>query len=254
MSPATPAGANPAVVAATEAVENPQVVSRGGDPAEAVAGEQPAGLSAVIPIISDGTGTVINANELNKVDEAVEAATRGAGGKESGALDTAASTEATKVGTLIAQAFQAELDKTAQDQEYINALQILNDNGLLEGYQINDNPMTKTASVTGTGLDKLANKEKMERADIISAAYELIDLEKQAELVEEQGRQQARDLVAFVTKLGADTKEEAAAEDKTETEEKDEDKEKKDEEKVAALMQKPEIVNAVRILKENDLL
>lgn len=268
---ATPAGANPAVVAATDAVAIPQTTVSGGNPAEAAAGDVPAGLLSVTPIISDGTGTVINANELNKVDAAVEAATRGAGGEQVGELESAAvlhpeAAEAMKVGQLIAQSFQQELNKMANDQEYVNAINILSSNGLLDGYQINDMPeLDKTASVNGEGLDKIASNKPLSRNDIISAAYELVELEKQAELAEEQGREQARQIVEFVTKIAEDAKEEAKQEGETEGEEKKENEEKKEpeesgseekkeEEKVSSLMKNPQIVAAVRTLKSAGLL
>ena len=267
---ATPAGANAAVVAATETLVTPQLVMAGGNPAVVAAGEIPA-ASAVPqePIISSGTGDAQTAQTLNKTDEATAAAARGAGGSgETGKLQSAAvaqnpeseknAAEAVKIGQLIAKSFQETLEKQAEDVEYAQALQLLDQNGMLQGYKINDMPMTKTASYEAGCLEKLANKQAVSRKEIISAAYELLDLEKQASDAEEEGRQQARDLVALMTKIAEG---EEAAKEETEEEKKKrlaaeakkegetEGAEKAENEKMAALRNDPAVMGAIKVLK-----
>jgi hypothetical protein len=277
---ATPAAANPAVVAATEGVATPQVIMAGGNPAEAAAGEVPAatGPFAADPIISAGDGKAQTAQTLNKTDEAVSAAARGAGGSgETGKLQSAAvaqnppqgseknaELEAEKIGAIIARSFQASLEKTAQDQEYANALALLEANNMLDSYNIKDRPqMTKTASEGY--LEKVAANQPLSREDIIGAAYELIDLEKQANDAEAQGRADAHAFVELMSKIAEGDAAEAKAEGESEEQEKKENKkedkkeEKDDEEKeasmkIASLMKDPAVVGAVKILRSKNLL
>lgn len=277
---ATPAGANPATVAATEALATPQVVLAGGNAAEAAAGEVPKAQGAAAdPIVSSGTGDVNTANTLNRTDEAIAAASRGAGGAQAGTLESAAvaqnppqgseknaaenTAEAVKIGQIIAKSFQDSMAKQAEDVEYAHALDILNANSLLEGYNIKDVPvMEKQASVDG--LEKIANKQPLSRTDIIAAATQVLELEKQAEEADAQGRAEAHAFVELLTKIAEgeekeETEEEkkareakAAAEAKKEGETVAD--EKKENEKMAALKSDPAVMGAVRILKSKGLI
>lgn len=253
---ATPAGANPAVVAATEQIATPQVVIAGGDPAVAAAGEIPA-ASAVPqePIISSGTGDAQTAQTLNKTDEAVAAAARDAGGSGDAEKNAA---EAIKIGQLIAKSFQETLEKQAEDAEYAQALEFLQDRKQLDGYKINDNPLTKIASYQEGCLEKIAKKQPVSRKEIISAAHELADLEKQAADAEEEGRQQARDLVELMNKVAQEGEKEETEEEKKKKEEaaaaakkagESAAEEKAENEKMAALRQDPAVIGAIKILK-----
>ena len=218
----TVATAAPAVVAATEAVATPQTAIAGGNPAEAAAGEVPAATKTNEgTAISAGDGKVTDANQLHKTPEAVQAAARGGGGDEGGAAapapekssqvpdndltGTKTAEEAQMIGKTIAASFQAELEKNAEDQDYATAVQMLKEGGLLEGYTLKDEGINKTASELPTGcLEKISQKQPLNRKDIIGAAYELVQLEKDAEEAEKQGREDARARVDLLTKVSGD--------------------------------------------------
>jgi len=237
----TIAEANPAVLAATDAVAMPQMAMAGGVPEIQEAGSAPNPETLVMPVISAADGNIQTASDLHRTPEAVAAA--------------AESTEAEKIGKLIAQSFQREIEKTANDQEYTQALEILKEAGLLEGYNIKDNGMTKTAAAEGF-LDKIASMQKMTKDDIIGAAYELVDFNKQAADAEEQGREAARNLVELMSKVAEESAEcETAAEEAAEEkEEETEEGEKEANLKIASLMSDPDVVQSVKILKSKGLL
>lgn len=262
-SEATVQQANAEVVAAIDAVITPQMVLAGGSPEEQAAGMVAAASQPVAaqPAIGAVDGNVTDSNSLNKDPMAAAAAAIGGGGEEGVAPSVVA--EAEKIGRLMARSFQATLEKQAADQEYAEAINLLKEAGLLEGYNILDTSLTKTASVADGYLEKIASKEKLTRGDIIGAAYELIDLQKHAELAEEQGRQEARDLVNFLTKVAeGDTEDEGKKEGEGEEDEKGEGEEGKGEEagegkeeaKVAALLQDRDVVAAVQLLKSRGVI
>jgi hypothetical protein len=232
-----PSTTSPEVSAATDGVINAQMVVAGGDPARQAAGMMPhvvAPVGAAVPIAT-GENTVTTAENLNRTPEAVAAAGRGAGGEQGGKLESAA--EAEKIGQLIAQSFQATLEKSAEAQQYAEALEILKSAELLDGYEIKDSGISKTASVISGGLEKIANNQPLSREDIISAAAEYLDLEKQASAADAAGREDAHNFVDFVNSIQQNSAEEG-----------------KESEKIAGLMQDQEVVNAVNILKSKGLL
>lgn len=233
-------GAAPAVAAATDAVAMPQVEMAGGVPAVAEAGSAPNPEVAVMPIISAGTGDAQTANDLARTPEAVAAAAVNESEEE-----MAEAGEAEKVGALIARSFQATLEKSASDEEYSEAVGILKEAGLLEGYNIQDEGIAKTASVADGYLEKIANMQPLTREDIVGAAYELGDFQKQAELADMEGREAAHAMVDMISKVAG---EETVAEPAAVAEDGDAQT------KVANLLQDPEVVGAVKVLKANGLL
>jgi len=247
------AGAAPAVAGAVEAVAAGQVALAGGNAAESAAGEVAAVAKPNEGVaISAGDGAVTDANNLNKTPEAVAAAAVGGGGDEGAAaapatdsaVASAPEKEAEKIGQLIAQSFQTYLEKAAADQEYVQALEILKEAGLLEGYNIKDPGMSKEASYTEGGLEKIANRQPLSRQEIVGAAAEFIELQKEASAAEEQGRQDARNLVEFVGNIQKEAVDGAAETTKTAS----------DEEKVAGLLKDQEVVKAVQLLKSKNLI
>jgi len=259
---ATPAAANPAVVSATEAVAVPQAVMAGMSNEEQIAGEVPAGIAVVTPIVGSGTGDAQTLIGFNRTDEATAAAAEG----EGGVGPAAESAEAEKVGRLMAHAFNDELNKMAQANQYTEAVGILKEAGLLEGYNIKDEGIEKVAKVTEGFLEKIAENKSLTRDDIIGAANELIELQKQAEDAAEEGREEARALVKLAEAMEGGTEKVAQEEGEGEKEETEEEKKKREAEeaaakekeeggeKVAALMKNPQIVAAVRVLKQHNLL
>jgi len=273
------AGAAPAVVASTEAVVIPQTTLVGGNPAEVAAGEVPAPIKPNEGVaISSGDGMVTDANNLGRTPDAVAAAAIDGGGDEGGqtmpsydGTKTAEEIEAVKIGELIAKTFQETLEKNAADVEYRNALSFLNDTGYLEGFDIQDNGMDKSASENPTGcLQKLANRQALTREEVVSAAYEADELIKQAADAEAQGRQDAQDLVTSLVKQAGEedaavaptteapvapaTTVVSAAPAATEVEAAPAAEAVADSEKVAALINDEDVFNAVTILKKKGLL
>jgi len=247
------AGAAPSVVAATEAVATPQTTLVGGNPIEAAAGEVPAAVKSNEGVaISAGDGQVTDANNLGRTPDAVAAAARDAGGDEGGqpmpsydGMEEKTAEESVKIGRLIAKTFKETLEKDAVDAEYTNALNYLNENGILDGYDIKDSGINKQASEMPVDcLEKIANKQPLSREEIIGAAYECIDFEKSAAAAEEQGREDAREFVLdYINKQAQEEgTEEQTPENKEETE------------KVAALLKDEAVVNAVKVLKEKGIL
>jgi hypothetical protein len=251
---ATPAGANPAVVSATEAVAVPQAVMAGMSPEEQIAGEVPAGVAVVTPIIGSGTGDAKTAIGLNRTDAATAAAAKG----EGGVGPAAEGAEAEKVGRLMAHAFNDELNKMAQDNQYTEAVEILKVAGLLEGYSIKDEGIVKTATTSEGFLEKIAENKPLTKDDIVGAANELIELQKQAEFAAQEGRDEAQALVKLAEAMADDKDEETEDEKKKKADKAAADKEAAEDadgaEKVAALMKNPQVVAAVRVLKQNNLL
>ena len=246
---------SPEVAAATDGVTIPQIAVAGGDPANQAAGmlaHMNAPFGAAVPIAT-GEGTLTIAQNLNKTEEAVAAAARGAGGAQGESL------EAEKVGQIIAQSFQESLAKAAEDQDYPIALEILKEAELLDNYKINDTGIVKTASQT-SALEKIANNQPLSKADIIAAASEYVELEKQAVEADAQGRQEAHDYVDFVESIqnsGSEDQEKIAelegrqaARDFADLVNNQSD----DQEKVASLLQDQSVVDAVKVLKAKGLL
>jgi hypothetical protein len=234
---------SPEVAAATDGVANPQLAVAGTDLARQAAGMLPHLKGDInTPVaIATGEGTAITADSLNRTDEAVAAAARGAGGKEGGKMETAAtaaeklnSDEAVKVGELIARSFQQTLEKDAADAEYAQALNILDNAGLLEGYNITDKSITKTASEEKPVdvLEKIANKQSLTRDEIVLGAKQYIEVEKLAADADAEGRELAHKAVAEAIE-----QEKVASVEKTE------------QEKVAELAKDPKVVEAVKVLK-----
>ena len=239
-----PSTTSPEVAGATDGVINPQMVLAGGDPARQAAGMMPHMTAPVgpTPPIATGEATMTVAQNLNRTPAAVEAAERGAGGEQSGSLESAATrhpeaAEAEKIGQLIAKSFQDSLQKTAFDEQYAEALEILKSAELLEGYDINDEGHSKTASIVAGGLEKIANRQPLTREDVVSAAVEYLDLEKQAAEADASGREDAHNFVALVNSIQKTAKEEGG-----------------ENEKIASLMQDKDVVNAVNVLKAKGLL
>lgn len=255
-------GANAAVVAATDAVALPQVVAQGGNVAEVVKGETPPATKPAEVEVSDAAGTNIDQNSFGKTDEAVAAASRDGGGAESASV----AKEAEFIGQKIAQSFQATLEKNASDQEFAQCLEYCKTAGLLDGYNIKAPAgLEKTAEVKTGFLDKIAARQPLSREDIIGAAYEYEAFEKAAADADAQGREEAHALVELLTKVAegdedekdeaGESKSEEAAEEKKEEAAGEEGEEKKaSDEKVAALLKNPKIVDAIRTLKGFDLL
>lgn len=263
------AGAAAPVVAATEAVATPQTTIAGGNPAEAAAGETPAPTKPSEGVaISAGDGKVTDANLLHKTPAAVAAAASDTGGAAKTAEEKTAEektmVEADKIGAKIAESFQNHLEKVAEDQEYTEALGILKEGGLLDTYNIKDEGLTKEASEDTTDyLAKIADNQPLSRQDIIGAAYQTLEMEKQAEEAEEAGREDARNLVKFLdaydqekTAQDAQSTEtkEASAEAKPTEAKPAEAKPTEGEEKLAALLKDENVVAAVKVLKEKNLL
>lgn len=250
---ASVAGAAPAVVTATDAVAVPQVVIAGGNPEEVAIGETPKETKPNEGVaISAGDGVVTDANNMHRTPEAVAAAAVGGGGEEGAAsvVDEAKTAEARQIGQIIARSFQNELEKIANDRQYSEALEILKEAGLLENYNIKDQGISKTASYEDGCLEKIAENKNLSRQDIINAAIELVEFQKEAANVEEQARQHARDLVKQAQEEAEEEKEEGEEEEKDEEEEKEEEGEKK----VASLLQDKSVVNAIKVLKAKNLL
>ena len=247
------AGAAPAVVAATEAVSMPQVAIAGGNPEESAAGE----IAAVTKpneglAISAGDGKVTDADNLNKTPESVAAAAIGGGGDEGSAavpspevassvpdqsLGSDKTSEAEKIGQLIAKSFQETLEKQAEENDYVEALGILKEAELLDNYDIKDEGMRKEASYRPGCLEKIANNKSLSRNDIIGAAVEFVEMQKEASYAEEKGREDARNLVNLYAEM-----------------QKNAGEEKSEQEKIASAVQDKEVVAAVQVLKNKGIL
>ena len=221
------AGAAPAVVAATEAVAMPQAIIAGANPEESAAGEVPAATKPNEGLaISAGDGMITDANNFGRTPESVAMADQFGGAESGSPMDAEKTAEAKNIGIVIARSFQTELDKAASDRQYTEALEILKEAGLMDDYQIKDQGLVKTASFEEGGLDKIANNQAVSRNDIISAAIEYTELEKEAEYTEEIARQDAREYAASLN-----------------------EENEADQEKIASAINDPQIVSAVQVLK-----
>ncbi len=242
-------GAAPSVTSATDAVAQPQVAMAGGVPAVAEAGSAPNPEVVVMPVISAADGKAETASDLHRTPQAVAAASEPTNKGD----DNMEEKEAEKIGRLIAESFQATIEKTARDREYVEALSILKEANLLDGYKINDEGINKTASDEDGYLEKIANMQPLNKDDIIGAAYEFVEFAKQAADAEEQGRADAQQLVETLQKLAAD--DEDQKEEDTENEEKENgDESTAAQQKIASLLSDPKVVEAVRTLKEKNVL
>jgi hypothetical protein len=203
--------AAPAVVAASAAIEVPQTTIVGGDEAEKAKGEQAAPTKPSVLAISAGDGKPVPIATFSKdpaaVAEAAEPTSK-----------TASLKEAEEIGKVMAHSYIAEMRKIAVDQQYSEAVEILKEAGLLEGYNF-EKEVEKTAEAKESSLEKIANHQPLTKDDIVSAAIEYSGLEKQAADAEEYGREQARKYFAdLVKKAENEVEEEASEEDKKEDE------------------------------------
>jgi hypothetical protein len=233
-------GVSPAVSGATDGVADPQLALAGTDLARQAAGMVPHLQGDInTPVaISTADGDAQTAEGLNRTDAAVAAASREAGGKQGGELESAATrhpeaVEAEKVGQMIARSFQQTLEKDAADAEYSQSLNILDQAGLLANYNIVDQSITKTASVEEVDiLEKIANNQPLTREDIVIGARQYLEVEKLAAQADAEGRELAHKAVAEAIE-----QEKVAEANKTE------------QEKVAELAKDPKVMEAVKVLK-----
>lgn len=228
---ADPSAAAAAVVAATDAIVVKQTTIAGGDQTEKEKGETSPAAKGTNLDISAGDGKVTHAIDLNKEPAAVAKAAEGAGNAPAGEK-TASDKEAEQIGRTMARSYVDEMKKIATDNAYPEALEILKTAGLLEGYDIKDS-IEKTAGETETALDKIAALKPLQREDIVAAAQEYVELQKQASDADAYGREEARKYFAGLVKQA---EEESKAEMKKEEkdEEKKEDKKEKETEKKAS--------------------
>ena len=246
----TVAGTDPNVESAMDQVIGDQLILSGGDPVEIAAGEVSAAATPTdqnLPI-SDGDSVITDANNFSREPEAVAAAAVGGGGDESGksAIEgpvnaEAIDEEAANIGEKIAYAFQNTLAKQAEDAEYSQALEILKEAGVLEGYNIHDEGIEKSASENIDYLEKISSRQPLTRQDIIGAAYQVVEFEKNAADAENRGREDARALVEMVAKS---TEEVSAIEKQASSEQ----------QAIDNLMKDPAVVNAVKVLKSRNII
>lgn len=243
------AEAAPAVVAATDAVILPQTEIAGGNAAEAAAGEVPATTKPNEGVaVSAGDGVVTDANQLDRTPAAVALAAQNPFTGE--VMGEKVAAEADAIGKTIAISFQKHLEKISQDQEYTEALSILKEAELLEGYDIKDMGLIKEAGTPVNYLEKIANKIPLNRSDIIGAACQYVELAKEAEDAEAQGREDAQNLVAIVSDLvkqANETEKKPATTPEVKTA-------STEEEKIATLLKDVTVVSAIKTLKEKNLL
>jgi len=245
-------GVNPAIQSATEGVYAPQLEMAGGDLEGMEAGELPA---AILPnqgvVFSAGDGDVSDANSMHRTDLAVaEAADVPLTDEE-----VKVAYEADKIGRMIAESFQDHIEKTALDRQYAESLQYLNDEGLLEGYSVNDvSGLDKTASLAGLdgSLEKLANNNPMSKREVIAAAIEYSEIQKVAAEQEYEGRTDAREYAAEIEKQARYDARLALNEYNSLVAQAEE--ESIENEKVASLMSDPQVVAAVNILKSRGVM
>ena len=104
-----------------------------------------------------------------------------------------------------------------------------------------DVPMTKEASYEKGGLEKLSSNKPVSRQELIGAAVEYVELQKEAEVADTQGREDAQNLAELVSNI---QKEASSTEVKPVSEQ----------EKVAAALKDETVVAAVKVLKEKGIL
>jgi hypothetical protein len=195
--------------------------------------------------ISTADGDAKTSVSLNRTPAAVAAATRGEKGDsevESTAEELNEKTsalEAEKVGQMIARSFQQTLEKDAADSEYSQAINILDQAGLLSNYNIVDQSITKVASEETQidVLEKIASNQPLTRSDIVLGAQQYLEVEKLAAEADAEGRALAHQAV-----------EEAMAQEKVASDEAVEN------EKIAYLLKDENVVAAVKVLKEAGVL
>ena len=127
-------------------------------------------------------------------------------------LDEEQVKEANYIGAVIANSIMNSLEKTAMNREYSEALGILKEAGLLEGYNIQSPSLEKKASEQSSGLEKIASSQPLTKNDIINAAYEYIEFEKTAADVEAQAREDARSVIEVEKIAREDAQADAAIE------------------------------------------
>lgn len=184
-----------AALAATDGLINPQVQASGGDVNAMAAGSAP-GVGTVSPVrVSDATGAVEDDMAI------VNSVTNGA---PATAEKTASLLSACASGRAMARAYADELQKVAFVNQYTDAVGILKSAGLLDGYNLVDESMDKTASAPSFScLEKLASGADLSYADIVGAASEYV-MYKQAEaaqqeealLIDAEAEKVANDIIA----------------------------------------------------------
>ena len=100
-------------------------------------------------------------------------------------------------------------------------------------------------------LEKIASKQELSKADVIAAAAEVLQLEKEAALADQAGREAAHEYVEAILQKQAE--EESRAEEEKERKEKEE-KEKKEKMEKKASDSASEISAAVEVLKRNGII
>ena len=195
---------------------------------------EPAAVKAdEAQVVTSGDGTAKSINEFAKAPEAAAAA---ADQSVVSNYDSSVK-QANQLGEMIAASFVANLEKIAKREEYTNALGILKEAGLLDGYKINDPGMTKVAAQQVDCLTKIANKESLSQEEIVVAANQYIDFVKTAEEVEAKAKDDANKLVEALNE-SAEEKGEDEGEGKP----------------AAEASNDPEVEKAIKLLQEKGVL
>ena len=232
---ATVASAAPTVVAATEAIVVPQTDIAGGNEAEKAKGMMPAPSKPAAIIISDGDTKVTDSQNFGREPAAVAEA--------AGAEKTSSDKEAEEIGRTMARSYVQEMRKIAVDEQYSQAVGILKEAGLLDGYKL-DESLEKKASEETSGLDKIAAKLPLSKEDMVKAASEYVELAKQAEEADAYGRQEARNYFNTLVKQA----EEETAEEEAEEKKKGKDNKEEEEEETEKKASDTALAKAVAVL------
>lgn len=126
---ATVAGANPGVVADTEAATAAALLLAGQNAEVVARGEMPAAAKPTQLIVSDAAGMVTDAQHLNKTPEAVAEAAEPTS-------KTAELARAKEIGETMAAAFLGTFEKQAAEREFNEAVEYLQSRGVLDGYEL----------------------------------------------------------------------------------------------------------------------
>lgn len=260
-------GITPEVQSSTEAVIYPQAGIAGCDPAEVAAGEVPQKVKpSEVEVISAGDGKATTPNLMHKTptamaegaDSSVGAATgektASTGGKTAVAVDATPE----EIGVKIANSMHTEIARINKQEELSESIEILKTAGLtaeaIARHKYNFDEFgieqEKTAGQEVDYLQKVADGAPLGVEDIVGAAHQVIEFEKEAAQADEEGRAAAHEYSQteeFQSQFEQPEETKTAGQDivgKT-----DEVVEK---EKIASLLKDPEAVKAIQYLKQVD--
>jgi hypothetical protein len=244
-------GINSEVQAATEAVAYPQTTIAGGNPQEVAAGEVPQSVKpSEVETVSAGDGKATTPNLMHKTPTAMAEGADASTGAATGEKTASKNETPEEAGVKIANAFYGRLEELQKQANLAESIEILKTASLtadhVDGYDFSAfvGETEKVASEEVDYLQKIASGLALTEDDIIGAAEQVLDFEKEAAQADAEGRELAHQY--YQEEMAKQAGQEEVSGEVSFVDQADEAAKQ---EKIASLLEDPKTVEAVKYLK-----